>query len=219
MFLLAVLLATSACNQSKPKEETTASKEVIDTTGAIPMDELETETIAVDERPSDVHLLTALNDFSQKKNAEAAQQLQEGIDALKEETANYKAASKQPVEQTLALLDTLRIQVKEGKLTRIEPLQKAVAKAQNLVAHNVFYAVEETLVTEKQSATALSLTTAINQLKQAVEKDKSALKKEGETLLKEGQNLEAQLKKGEKVEQTQLKAYTSRCHQWLEKHD
>jgi hypothetical protein len=232
ILLLAGTLANSACTPAKPKENTAASTEVVDTAGPVVMDELETQAVAVEERPSDMHLLAALDNLAQKKNQQAAGQIKEGIAALKQETAGYPAKSKPEIEQTLRQLETLQAQVSQGKLTGIEPLQKAVAKAQNLVAHQVFYAVEETLIPEKQPSTASTsasgntapgstasrLTTALGHLKRTVEKDTSALKDQGQALLTEGQAMEARLKTGEKVEQAQLKAYLSRCHAWLEKH-
>ncbi|MDJ1482874.1 hypothetical protein QNI16_20400 [Cytophagaceae bacterium YF14B1] len=218
--LLAGLLVTSACEQKKQESQgNTASKEVIDTTGAIPMDELQTQVMAVDERPSDVHLMTALDDFSHKNTQGAATQIQEGILALKEETARYTGQGKQAVQSAIQTLEKLKEQIEAGKLTNIGPLQNAVAQAQNTVTHNLFFAVEETFVPEKQNSTARLLTVAVAHLRQRVNKDTSSLKQEGESLLKDGENLETRLQKGEKISTTQLKDYTARCHNWLEKHN
>jgi Sec-independent protein translocase protein TatA len=216
--LLAGLLATAACNTKTQENKETTETAVIDTATNDPVEVLETEAMAVQENASDVHFMAALDDFSQKKLPQAAQQLQEGIEAFRQETASYTGKSKQLAESVTGSLKKLEEQLKKGQTPDLAALDNAVAKAQNVAAHQVFFTVEETLIPEKATETQNTFAKALAHLKKSVEKDKSAMKAEGEKLVREGEEMETKLKKGEQVEAAKIKDFTTRCKTWLEKH-
>ena len=218
--LLAGVLATTACENKK--HETQDNKSVAttaDTTVPDPVEVLETADMVVEENLSDAHFLAALDAYEQKKMPQAAQQLQEGIDAFKQETSAYSGKSKKLVQATVATLEKLKERTQKGEATDRQVLDNAIAEAQNATTHHVLFVVEETLMPEKAQAATENFSKALVRLEKSVEKGNAVMKADGEKLVSEGRMLEAKLKKDANGDMAGVKDFTARCKKWLEKQD
>lgn len=178
---------------------------------------LEQEEV-VDELPnlSDINFAAALQSYQAKQFDKAASYITNGVNELKQESANLDAENKKLLDESILKINKLATHVKKGNQD-IVTLAQAFGNAEMLVSHDYFTYTVSTLLKEPTKGSYF-FSKALRSLKNAVVILEGDAKKDAKAIEDESKKLVAKVKNGVSGLDKDIKTQTKKIKDFLEKH-
>lgn len=166
---------------------------------------------------SEIDFVKAMTDYNAGKYNQAAKHFNAAIEDLKAESADLPKEAKEQVSRSLQTLDSLEQEIKLGKITNIQELDKAFLEAETSLAHDYFF-VSSIYAIGQPKKSRKALNKAVNRMEYASKKLTGKTKEEAMELLKKGKDLQA--KHSELAEEwaADAKNLVNQISEWRKEH-
>lgn len=159
---------------------------------------LEEDIVTELPNPSDTYFSDAIVAFSAENYAEAADQLEAGINAIKKEGIPLSGQEKAKLDHSIKNLETLLDNLRSEEPIEASWLRESIANAELSIAHDYLISSDAYVLEEPEAVNVRNVNKTfkrqLNAIKSELNTSSGKVKEEGEQLVATAQELELEMK-------------------------